>query len=378
MGAERPTPERIASLDQFRGYTVAGMFLVNFVGGFLVVRQWLPTLLHWHDHVSYADTIMPQFFFAVGFAYRLTLRRRLQAGERRSAYARVVRRGLGLILLGIVLYHFDGGAQTWQELRDLGLAGFLRVGFQRNVFQTLVHIGVTSLWVLPVMAARPAVRVAWMAGSCVLFAALSHAFYYAWVMQRPGIDGGPLGFLTWTVPLLTGSLAYDAYAARGARGALRPLLGWAVGLMLLGYGLANLNLLTPPNAGAGRPLLEQLHELPVEPPFVRPTRPVNEWTMSQRAGSVSYLVFGAGFSLAVYAAFVLACDVGGARLGLFATLGGNALAAYILHELVERAIKPYTPRDAPGWYVAAAFAVFFGVCYLFLSHLEKNRLYLRL
>src|SRR5437762_1942701 len=104
MGAERPAPDRIVSLDQFRGYTVAGMFLVNFAGGFVVVRESLPSLLHWHTHVSYADTIMPQFFVAVGFAYRLTLVRRLQAGERREAYARAVRRSLGLILLGIVLY----------------------------------------------------------------------------------------------------------------------------------------------------------------------------------------------------------------------------------------------------------------------------------
>ncbi len=30
---------RIASLDQFRGYTVAGMILVNFIGGFEAVHH---------------------------------------------------------------------------------------------------------------------------------------------------------------------------------------------------------------------------------------------------------------------------------------------------------------------------------------------------
>ena len=36
MSTAQPPKEktRIASLDQFRGYTVAGMFLVNFVGAF--------------------------------------------------------------------------------------------------------------------------------------------------------------------------------------------------------------------------------------------------------------------------------------------------------------------------------------------------------
>jgi hypothetical protein len=33
---------RIASLDQFRGYTVAGILLVNFLGGFAVVPAYPP------------------------------------------------------------------------------------------------------------------------------------------------------------------------------------------------------------------------------------------------------------------------------------------------------------------------------------------------
>ncbi|MES2793492.1 MAG: hypothetical protein V4719_28020, partial [Planctomycetota bacterium] len=53
--------ERLVSLDQFRGYTVAGMFLVNFFGSFDVCPR---VLRHTHDYVSYADTIMPQFLFA--------------------------------------------------------------------------------------------------------------------------------------------------------------------------------------------------------------------------------------------------------------------------------------------------------------------------
>ena len=59
--------------------------------------------------------------------------------------------------------------------------------------------------------------------------------------------------------------------------------------------------------------------------------------MSQRTGSVSYLTFAAGFSLAVYALFVAACDRGGLRVGHFRTFGRNALAAYVLHGLVAGA-----------------------------------------
>lgn len=68
--AEKPRPSRISSMDQFRGYTVAGMFLVNFVGGLAA----FPEVLKHHNglpYFSYADTIMPSFMFAAGFSYRL-------------------------------------------------------------------------------------------------------------------------------------------------------------------------------------------------------------------------------------------------------------------------------------------------------------------
>src|ERR1700719_1373330 len=117
---------RIVSLDQFRGYTVAGMLLVNFLGGFAVV----PAILKHHStYCSYADTIMPQFFFAVGFAYRLTFLRRLAKAGVWAAAAAVLKRNLGLLLLGFVLYHLDGKVQSWAELEKLGLHGFLAQAF---------------------------------------------------------------------------------------------------------------------------------------------------------------------------------------------------------------------------------------------------------
>ena len=59
---------RLVSLDQFRGYTVAGMFIVNWLGSFAITPE---ILKHHRTWCSYADTIMPQFFFAAGFALRL-------------------------------------------------------------------------------------------------------------------------------------------------------------------------------------------------------------------------------------------------------------------------------------------------------------------
>jgi hypothetical protein len=46
--------------------------------------------------------------------------------------------------------------------------------------------------------------------------------------------------------------------------------------------------------------------------------------------------------------------------------------------MVERAIKPWVPRDAPAWEVAAAFALFFSCVYLLVRFLQNKGLLLRL
>ena len=335
------------------------MLLVNFLGRYEVVPA---VLKHHNTYCSYADTIMPQFFFAVGFAFRLTFLRRLAGSGATAATRAVVGRALALVLLGFVIYHLDGGVKTWNELAKLGVTGFFAQAFQRNLFQTLVHIAITTVWVLPVIAGGAGLRIAYMVVSAVLHLWLSSRFYFEWAWKLPVIDGGPLGFLTWTIPTLAGSLAYDAAAAGQDDGkTLTKLAGWSLGLMLLGYLLS---------CGGGRL---------VPPPFVPPlTRDVNLWTMSQRTGSVAYLTFATGFSLAVYALFFELCDRRGWQSSLFRIFGQNALVAYVIHPMVASAVEPYLPKDSPAWYLAAGFGLYFAICVLFNWYLERHKLFVRL
>jgi hypothetical protein len=365
------------ALDQFRGYTVVGMFVVNFVGSFVAMPAWLK---HHHTYCSYADTIMPQFLFAVGFAYRLTFLRRQAREGPRSAYLHALWRNLELILLGVIVHRLGRGVGTWDEL--IGSTGLqaLGNGLKREVFQALTHIGVTSLWVLPVIGLGIWPRLLYASLSGIGFVALSHWCYYGWVNTPPvGIDGGPLGFLTWTIPLIVGSLACDAFLDRKDPRQFRKNPRWllllvaSLFLMLIGYGLSCLNRVSPPNGP-----IEQVTDLLVEPPFVPPSQPVNIWTMSQRSGSVTYLTFSAGFSLVVFLLFWVLCDRAHLRIGALDTHGVNALLGYILHGMVSAAIKPFAPRDCPLWYALLALGLFLLVCYACLRHLEKHRLFLRL
>jgi hypothetical protein len=394
LAAEPNRKARLVSLDQFRGYTVAGMFLVNFFGGFAVT----PAILkHHHTYCSYADTIMPQFLFAVGFAFRLTFGRRAKEQGMAAAYLRVARRLGGLVLLSLVIYTIGGRAPTWDQFVERGIWGALAEPFKRNWFQTLMHIAVTSLWILPVIRAGTIVRVFYLLFSAGAHVALSAWFNFTWVNTPPNaIDGGPLGFLTWSIPALVGTFACDAMTA-GTGFRVRSLLVWSWILMVLGYALSCGTRLY--DVAASEQHTQRFAESPVipafdgfagrdvasvlaEPPFVPPPGPeqrqLNYWMMSQRSGSVSYLTFAAGFSLAVFVLFHLLCDRLDWQLGLFRTFGTNALAAYVLGGMVDTAVSRFVPRDAPNWYVAAAFGVFFGLTYIFVRHLEKNGLLLRM
>jgi predicted acyltransferase len=374
MGTDRADASRLGYLDQFRGYTVLGMFFVNFVGGYLAI----PALFkHHHTYCSYADTIMPQFLLAVGFSFRLTFERRRQKDGLAVAVRHALKRNLALLLIGLVVHHLDGVYRNWADLERLGPLGVLAACYKRSPFQTLTHIAVTSLWVLPVIGARPIVRLAWLAGSATLFAGLSHLFYYRYVMAGPpGIDGGPLGFLTWTIPLLVGSLACDAAANRSGPSAAGRWLAAALVLMLLGYGMSCLNRVTPPNQ---LPEGASWNELLVEPPFAPPPVPDlgrdpgpwarTMWMMSQRAGSASYQTFAAGFALLVLTLF-LVLSAARWRWRYLDFLGQTALAGYVVHDLVAEAVKPFVPRDAPLWYVLAGFAVFLTLVSLLLRWVQ--------
>jgi len=119
-----------------------------------------------------------------------------------------------------------------------------------------------------------------------------------------------------------------------------------------------------------------------EPPFVQPAaeeqRQLNYWLMDKRVVTLPFNLFSSGFALAVYALFVLLSDMAGLRVGLFRTFGQNALAAYILHEMVGAATRTFAPQDSPIWWVGITFAVYVGVTYLFVRHLEKNGIYIRM
>jgi predicted acyltransferase len=98
-------PERLISLDVFRGMTIAGMIIVNSPGSSDYVY---PQLAHadWHG-CTFADFIFPFFLFIVGVAVTLSLSRRKMAGDNQTKLLlRIFTRSAVIFLLGLLLGFF--------------------------------------------------------------------------------------------------------------------------------------------------------------------------------------------------------------------------------------------------------------------------------
>ncbi len=79
-------------------------------------------------------------------------------------------------------------------------------------------------------------RIAFALLSGAAHVGLSHWFNYHWTNTDPnGIDGGPLGFLTWTIPAILGTVTCDAIVGAPGRPPLARLTFVALLIMGLGY-----------------------------------------------------------------------------------------------------------------------------------------------
>lgn len=95
-----PARERLVSLDVFRGITIASMLLVNNPGTWSAI-YWPLGHAEWHGWTP-TDLIFPFFLFIVGVTTELSLRGRATG----DAVRKIIRRGLLIVLFGLLLTAF--------------------------------------------------------------------------------------------------------------------------------------------------------------------------------------------------------------------------------------------------------------------------------
>ena len=96
------TPSRLASLDAFRGFTIAAMVLVNNPGDWSHLYSQLAHA-EWHGW-TFTDTIFPFFLFIGGVAMSLSLGRLAAAGaDRPQLLLKLAKRACLIFLIGFLL-----------------------------------------------------------------------------------------------------------------------------------------------------------------------------------------------------------------------------------------------------------------------------------
>jgi predicted acyltransferase len=404
-------------MDQFRGLTILLMFAVHYAGRFDWGVNPRPLLGHLSYFLSVGDLAFPWFQFAAGFALRLSLLRRLDGDGIWPAYRRTVRRCLLLILLADLPPLLGGWhVSRWGPEQGTDLKAQIASYLKCDGWTILAIIGVTSLWVLPVIGRSARVRIGFLLGGLTLHALAMQTFYLEFMRGQPncvdaflgtvgvhGREGGPLCFLVWAVPQIVGSLVYDVVALQQPQRASRQILIAGIALVVTGYGLSSLSSLYPVAHGPQPvaylyPETEQVTESPVlpftdvaadelrayfrDPPFALPPaeriRLWNYWMLSRWLATPTFMLTATGFGLMLYAAFVWLCDAATFRLGVLRTLGQNPLIAYLLDGWIGGLMSDFWPEGG-GWpWALAGSAVYFGLTYGPVRLLEWRRIYLRL
>jgi predicted acyltransferase len=314
-----PGPQRLVSLDAFRGLTIALMVLVNNAGS---GRDSYAPLLHarWHGW-TLTDTVFPSFLWIVGVAITLSMGKRLAQGVECSTLLRqACRRAAILFVLGLAVYAFPDFNPATQRILGVlqriaicylaGAALFLYTGLRGRVAWLLGLL--TAYWLLMMLVPVPG----YGAGHLDVQGNFAH-YVDRLVLGRhnyaPTKDWDPEGIVSTLPAIGTTIFGLLAGAILAARRPLRDRV-----TRLLGFGCALI--------AAG---LIANHWMPINKKL---------WTDS-------FCLFMAGLDFVVFGLFVAIVDGRGWRAPVrpFVILGMNAITVYMLSEFLAEAL------DAAGW-----------------------------
>jgi len=255
---------RLASLDAFRGFAIAGMVLVNNPGS---LKHVYGPLEHapWNG-CTFTDLIFPFFLFAAGLAMTISLGAKAQAGADRPAIFRgIARRAATIFLIGLLLnliptfqlstLRVPGVLQRIALTLVLGAPVVLWGRWRAALLAILGCFGLYLVLMLgvPVRGADGFLAAGRLEPGMDFGAWLDRLLLggHLWAQARTWDPEGLVGTLTATASLLSGALAGWFLASPGQRPKSHGLLLAGLALLGLGTGLGaffipiNKNLWTP-------------------------------------------------------------------------------------------------------------------------------------
>jgi len=361
---------RLGAIDVGRGFTIAGMLLVNAAGDFDHVYK--PFAHAAWNGFTFADFVFPSFIFLMGASIVFSLGRSCaQRSPRREIWARVFRRSVLLVLLGLLVNGYP--SFEFATLRIPGVLQRTALAYllAASVFlvfpRALTQVGVGAALVV---AYELLLRVGAGSGAWLTlngnFAGAVDRLFLGRHMLTPIFDPeGLLAVLPTAATAILGMLV-GKWLRSTERASLR-IVGLAVaGLLLVAGGLA-------------------LH----------PVIPINKslW-------SASFVLLTGGLSSLVVAALHGLIDVAGVRrwAAPLRWLGQNPIAIYVLSSLVTTTFlaivvgiggpEPatlhvwtfehlYLPLARPETASLLYAATFLGFWTIFAGLMERKQIFLR-
>ncbi len=322
-------PERLLSLDLFRGVTIAAMILVNDAGDgpsaywplhHAVWNGWTPT-----------DLVFPFFLFIVGVAMAFSFGSRLSRGESRARLLKhVLWRGLILFALGMFLNGFPD---------HYGLATWRVYGVLQRIAICYVITAALELWTG--WRTQIAVAVACLAGYWVLMRYVPVPGFGVPTHDIPLLDPDR-NWVAWLDrKLLIGHLYEGTRDPEGVLSNIPAVATCVLGL-LTGKWMKTAN--SPRVKATGMVVAGVV--------AVALGRTTHLWfPINKKMWTSSFVIFTAGLALLFLAVFYWVSDVKRHR-GLWTrpilVFGTNAIAAYFLSEALAAALSSITLHLGTG------------------------------
>lgn len=365
---ENPSNQRLISLDAFRGFTIAGMIVVNDPGSWQHVYS---PLLHakWNG-ITPTDYVFPFFLFIVGVSIVLAYGRK-EITDRKPYARKILLRSLKIYGVGLFLwiwgrFIFGNHALSFENIRFVGVLHRIALVFLASAllflytdWKTQLRIGIGLLvgyWILMAYVPLPDGTLPDLSGPMK-----------NWAHYLDGI-------------LLPGYMWQKTWDPEGLLSTL-PAIGTAITGIMMGRILIS-----------QQNVYEKLSWLFFWGTVMLTIGGIWDWffPINKNLWTSSYVMYTSGLATLTLAAFMLISDVLGHTKWTFLgrVFGANSITAYALSSLLTvvfyRGLNEVFMKMMTGIGFAPKFAsliyalIYVGIIFVPVYYLYRKKIYIKL